>query len=99
MEWPTGGHLTSVWRRSQFEDEDRFFGRERLLEELLTRLYRGPGRVARDVAADQEQPVVVRLHRPLPPFRDQIAQAFTPGAIDEPAGIEMGVRIGPHLPS
>jgi hypothetical protein len=60
----------------------------------------GPAESLVTPTADQDQPVVVRLHQPLPSFRDQIAQAFTPGALDEPAGIKkgqvMGVRIGPH---
>ncbi|MFC6022086.1 hypothetical protein ACFP2T_38730 [Plantactinospora solaniradicis] len=48
--------------------------------------------------SDLEPPVVVEVQHPLPSFQEQIAQAFTPGVIDEPTGIEIGhvdgVRVG-----
>jgi hypothetical protein len=44
--------------------------------------------------ADQDPPVVVQLRYPLGSLRDQIAQAFAPGAIDDiDTGPVEGVRI------
>jgi enamine deaminase RidA (YjgF/YER057c/UK114 family) len=54
-----------------------------------------PGVPAVVYASGQVPPVSVEVEEPLPALRDQIAKAFTPGAIEPAADVDIdSVRIG-----